>query len=731
MGTTWYAVDPSSNQGSVTFGGVGLLSTDGKALIGTADGTLPGSLSVQLNGQQPGGGGAQSGAVMLTADGTITIPPEVSAAVGQVFTEDRIAEFLATVSEGTSGMFGLLLSGTARAFSIGALQVSGGQDVRVFTSGTSLAATFTGPIVVAPAGSLAVRGSFSRVNFLSNVDVQVDASILISVNDGAEATPADSALTLHGAATIGERSMMVIRASVVTVSFGSRISVSAAATVALTLTAEAAMFEGSVDTDADSSLSIDGTVGILTFLTGLHTGGTTVIQSSSPHSVAVAMGTTWYAVDPSSNRGSVTFVDVGLLSTDGLTMIGTVDGVLPGAVQVELNGLEPGGDGLPHRAAVLLGPDGMITIPPSVSAAVGSVFTDDRIVEFVAAVNAGSVGMYGLQLSRDDQQFTVDGLHVSSGQDARIFAATTSSTLSFTGEPTLKVDEGGSLTITGTFALFTADIMVSVTVERTMFGSGVVVSLADGAAQTLSETPASVPTVDHPLGGSWSFVIEDMTAISDWALGDSDVALNVCLDGDAVSAGASGCNGGSGCSNTVVIPADNELVASCNKPGVAELCQVRDRLEIGVQNSNRIDHASVTLHRLRFADLRTSGPPTTGNNAGGGAIEFHGGSLTIISCAFERNSVPYDSVGGGAISARPGTRFDSFGQRLHVERRRVQPALDHDRRSSVHKRQRSVDSVGLQVCFEPCCWKWWRDRPRWDLDQRCDHYDHDLRVQSQ
>ena len=136
----------------MTFTGVGLLSTNGKTLIGTADGTLPGSLGVELNGQQPGGGGPQNGAVLLGPDGTITIPPEVSAAVGQVFTDDRIVEFLETVSEGAAGMFGLQLSGTAQAFLIGALQVSGGQDVRVFTSGTRLTATFTGPIVVAPAG---------------------------------------------------------------------------------------------------------------------------------------------------------------------------------------------------------------------------------------------------------------------------------------------------------------------------------------------------------------------------------------------------------------------------------------------------------------------------------------------------------------------------------------------------------------------------------------------------
>eukprot|EP01051_Picozoa_sp_SAG22_P036254 SAG22_NODE_17468_length_304_cov_0.760976_2_plen_42_part_01 len=42
--------------------------------------------------------------------------------------------------------------------------------------------------------------------------------MMISVNDGAVAPPAESALTLHGATTIGERSSMVIRTAVATAS---------------------------------------------------------------------------------------------------------------------------------------------------------------------------------------------------------------------------------------------------------------------------------------------------------------------------------------------------------------------------------------------------------------------------------------------------------------------------------------------------------------------------------
>ena len=59
--------------------------------------------------------------------------------------------------------------------------------------------------------------------------------------------------------------------------------------------------------------SIAGAVGILAFPAGLRIAGTASLRSRAPGSLRVAMGTTWYAVDPSSNTGSVTFGAVGLL----------------------------------------------------------------------------------------------------------------------------------------------------------------------------------------------------------------------------------------------------------------------------------------------------------------------------------------------------------------------------------------------------------------------------------
>ena len=41
-----------------------------------------------------------------------------------------------------------------------------------------------------------------------------------------------------------------------------------------------------------------------------------------------------------SNRGSVTFDSVALIGTDGGTVIGTATGTLPGAMHIELNGLQ-------------------------------------------------------------------------------------------------------------------------------------------------------------------------------------------------------------------------------------------------------------------------------------------------------------------------------------------------------------------------------------------------------
>jgi hypothetical protein len=156
---------------------------------------------------------------------------------------------------------------------------------------------------------------------------------------------------------------------------------------------------------------------------------------------------------------------VGLLSGDGETLIGSADGTLPGTLKAELNGLQPGGDGTPQSASILLGVDETITIPPAVNAAMGHVFTNDRIGNFVSTMNLTAQGMYGLQLSLDGQTFEVDGLSVSSGQDVRIFSSATGSALSFTGDT--RIAAGGSVTISGD-TLMTADDIIAIAASSSM-----------------------------------------------------------------------------------------------------------------------------------------------------------------------------------------------------------------------------------------------------------------------
>jgi hypothetical protein len=312
-----------------------------------------------------------------------------------IFDGADVDAFLASLGSGLPGTYVLRLAGEAQAFEVAELSVGPQQEVDVLSSAARSSLRFTAGVRLAKGAAMAVNGPLSTLVFADGVDA------------------------------------------------------AEAASVSLSLEAEAVTFEGTVDMGADSSLGIDGTIGILTFLAGLHTGGATTIRSASPSSVAVAMGTTWYAVDPSSNRGSVTFVDVGLLGTDGETLIGTAAGTLPGALHVELNGQQPGGDGVSvQRGDVSLSAEGEITLPPELSMAVGQVFTDDDLEGFAAAVSQGAPGMYGLQLRRGGQAFEIQGrLAVSAGQDVRVFSAAEGATLAFAGE--VAVGAQGSLSISG------------------------------------------------------------------------------------------------------------------------------------------------------------------------------------------------------------------------------------------------------------------------------------------
>ena len=124
----------------MTSQGVALLDTD-RAEFGVIDGVLPGHLSVSLDENQPGGTGAQSGIVSLAIDGTVNIPDNLNSAMGQVFTDANIDDFVAAVNSGATGLIGLQISTDGQALELGAMNVVSGQDVRVFStaSDTTLA----------------------------------------------------------------------------------------------------------------------------------------------------------------------------------------------------------------------------------------------------------------------------------------------------------------------------------------------------------------------------------------------------------------------------------------------------------------------------------------------------------------------------------------------------------------------------------------------------------------
>ena len=82
-------------------------------------------------------------------------------------------------------------------------------------------------------------------------------------------------------------------------------------------------------------------------------------------------------------------------------------------------------------------------------------------------------------------------------------------------------------------------------------------------------------------------------------------------------------------------PAAAELRLDCAKPGGEEaLCLMRNRLDINIESG------SVFLHRLRFADLTAETCPDEHGIGIGrdGAVHLNGGALSVVGCAFERNS---------------------------------------------------------------------------------------------
>eukprot|EP01043_Picozoa_sp_COSAG02_P016429 COSAG02_NODE_722_length_18047_cov_5.952803_6_plen_1621_part_00 len=377
QGATWYALNPSTNQGMVQFDSVGLLlgGADADTHFGSVTGSLPGSLNVSVNGLQPGGGGEQQGVVTRSVDGSFDVPDHLSSAMGQIFNEDDIAGFVAAVQSGVAGLLGLQLTSDSQAFELPELSVAAGQDVRVFVVAAGASVTFGGTVSISGAGAgLTVRGSIDMLSF------------------------------------------------------------SAPATVSVS-----------------GTLSIEGAIGTLEFSGGLDVAeeSTVSLLSASDRSINVVLGTVWFAADPTTNQGTVSFHTVGLLNAD-LQAFGVVDGELPGDLAVVLDANQPGGTGAQTGTIRLV--DNVPDVPDNLNAAIGRVLTDAQLDEFVTTVNSGSTGLIGLQLRLDDFHFELGALDVVDGQDVRVFSTAKGSTLLLTEPAT--VASGGMLTIGGTLTSF-------------------------------------------------------------------------------------------------------------------------------------------------------------------------------------------------------------------------------------------------------------------------------------
>ena len=101
------------------------------------------------------------------------------------------------------------------------------------------------------------------------------------------------------------------------ISFQGRISAAADTSVSLSVDVALLEFQDTLDMGVGSSLVIEGAIDILDFRAGfsISTGATGVLRSSETDSIGVALGTTFYAIDPVTNQGSVTFHEVALLGT--------------------------------------------------------------------------------------------------------------------------------------------------------------------------------------------------------------------------------------------------------------------------------------------------------------------------------------------------------------------------------------------------------------------------------
>jgi hypothetical protein len=113
---------------------------------------------------------------------------------------------VATVNGGGAGLCGLQLGGDGPLFELGELDVSAGQDVRVFSS-SGAGVAFKEAVTVAATASLTVQGTFSTVGFDGTVDVAGALVFLgaMQLTDGTGITApvaSGGTVSIHGGVTV-------------------------------------------------------------------------------------------------------------------------------------------------------------------------------------------------------------------------------------------------------------------------------------------------------------------------------------------------------------------------------------------------------------------------------------------------------------------------------------------------------------------------------------------------
>eukprot|EP01046_Picozoa_sp_COSAG06_P024203 COSAG06_NODE_1959_length_7980_cov_19.961426_6_plen_825_part_00 len=608
----------------MTSQGVALLDTD-RAEFGVIDGVLPGDLSVSLDENQPGGTGAQSGIVSLAVDGTVNIPNNLNSAMGQVFTDANIDDFVAAVNSGATGLIGLQISTDGQALELGAMSVVSGQDVRVFStaSDTTLTSHF---LTVATGGMLTINGTVQLTDFflvsaswlsVNAGTVAFDGGVTAVLPDGTAPSISGSIPGTLTAEWGGSTVVSIARSdSSVTASF----TPSDWSAVQWFGDANVDDFVAAVNSGATGliglQVSTDGQaleLGVMSVVSGqdvrvFSTASDTTLTS---HFLTVATG------GMLTISGTVQLTDFFLVSASWLSVnAGTVafDGgvtaVLPDGTAPSISGSIPG------TLTAEWGGSTVVSIARSDSSATASFtpsdwsavqwFGDANVDDFVAAVNSGATGLIGLQISTDGQALELGAMDVVSGQDVRVFSTASDTTLT---SHFLTVATGGMLTISGTvqltdFFLVSAS-WLSVNAGTVAFDGGVTAVLPDGTAPSIS---GSIPgTLTAEWGGSTvvSIARSDSSATasftpSDWSavqwFGDANVDDFVA----AVNSGATGLIG-------LQISTDGQAL----ELGAMDVVSGQDVRVFSTASDTTLAFAATTFPKAQVANggaLTTSGP---------------------------------------------------------------------------------------------------------------------------